>query len=85
MWNNLMMRQQYSPSEAQKSQAMHQNIARNVAAIEPAIKHTTATIWPKHCSKCCFKVYFTNIRNCHILAACGSEQNQLSGNDVNNI
>jgi len=76
-----MMRQQYLPSEAQKSQ----NIARNVAAVEPATKHTTATTWPKHYSKCCFKVFFTNIRNCYILAACGSEENQLSAHNMNNI
>jgi len=84
MWNNLMIRQKYLPSEAQKSQAMRRNIARNVAAVEPATKYRTATIWPKHCSKCCFKVYFTNIRDCHILAACGSEQNELSAH-MNNI
>ena len=46
-----MMRQQYLPSETQTSQAMCQNIARNVAAVEPATKHTTATALPKHCSK----------------------------------
>jgi hypothetical protein len=79
------MRQKYLPSEAQKSQAMCQNTARNVAAVEPTTKYRTATTWPKHCSKCCFKVYFTSIRNCHILAACGSEQNQLSAHNMNNI
>jgi hypothetical protein len=49
--NNLMMRQQYLPSEAQKSQAMCQIIARNAAAVEPATEYTTATTWPKHCTK----------------------------------
>jgi hypothetical protein len=44
MWNNLMMRQQYLPSEAQKSQEMHQKIARNVAAVEHATKHTSHNI-----------------------------------------
>jgi hypothetical protein len=79
------MRQQYLPSEAQRSQAMHQNIARNVAAVEPAMKRTTATTWPTHGSKCCFKVYCTNTRNYQILAACGSEQNQLTAHKMNNI